>query len=158
MIEIVDCTAADLDAICEIEKLSFGDPWPRKVFQEELKPRGFNFARLAKSKEEGRLAGFCLFFVFPQHEAQITNIAVHPDFRRRGVAKQLLFDALNFCREREAESVFLEVRPSNESARAFYKAMGFIQVGRRKNYYDDPREDALLLRYELTLSDESTHG
>jgi ribosomal-protein-alanine acetyltransferase len=78
-------------------------------------------------------------------DAEILNLAVAADWRRRGIGKRLMETALEAARERGATRVFLEVRESNAGARAFYARLGFSQDGRRPNYYRDPREDALLL-------------
>ena len=138
-----DLSLDDLDAICAIENQSFGDPWKREFFEGEFQVESFNYLRGAKI--EGRLAGYCLFWLFPEDEVQITNIAVHPDFRRIGVATLLINDAICFGRNEQAKRVVLEVRESNQAARSFYQQMGFTQAGRRKRYYEDPVEDALLL-------------
>ncbi|MDP8245511.1 MAG: ribosomal protein S18-alanine N-acetyltransferase [Candidatus Hinthialibacter antarcticus] len=147
MIHIVDLSSSDLDAVCLIENLSFGDPWKRDFFEAEFQVESFNYFRGAKMDE--RLAGYCLFWLFPEDDIQITNIAVHPDFRRRGVATFLLQDAIKSGREKQAQRVILEVRESNLSARSFYEGLGFEQIGRRKRYYEDPIEDALLLGLSL---------
>lgn len=152
MTRIVDLTPDDLDAICMIENLSFGDPWKREFFEAEFEVESFSYLRGVKIDE--RLAGYCFFWLFPEDEIQITNIAVHPDFRRKGLATLLLHDAMQIGRTKQAQRVILEVRESNLDARAFYQRMGFEQVGRRKRYYESPVEDALLLECALRASNE----
>ncbi|MBN2327536.1 MAG: ribosomal protein S18-alanine N-acetyltransferase [Candidatus Omnitrophica bacterium] len=140
---------SDLDSILAIELQSFSDPWTRDVFLSELHPRGYNFNLAMVEEETGAVAGYCFFWVVSGDEVQISNIAVHPDFRRRGVAQQLVEGALQEGRSRQAVSVSLEVRESNAAARAFYQKIGFEEVGRRPQYYRLPVEDALILRKRI---------
>ncbi len=147
MIQLVDLSPDDLDAICAIENQSFGDPWKREFFEAEFQVDKFNYLRGAKV--DTTLVGYCMFWMFPHDEIQITNIAIHPDHRRQRIATQLINDAIQIGRQQQAQRAVLEVRESNESARAFYHGLGFSQTGRRQRYYEDPVEDALLL--ELLL-------
>ncbi|MGC9328141.1 MAG: ribosomal protein S18-alanine N-acetyltransferase [Candidatus Hinthialibacter sp.] len=140
---------SDLESILAIERLSFSDPWTRDVFLSELHPRGYNFNRVIVEEETGALIGYCFFWIVAGDEVQISNIAIHPDFRRRGAAKRLLEEAIQEGRRRQAVSISLEVRESNAAARAFYQKMGFEEVGRRPRYYQLPVEDALILRKRI---------
>lgn len=142
-------TAADLDAVIAIEKKSFSDPWNRAMFASELHNRDYNFGRAAVDEESGEVAGYCFFWIVPGDEVQISNIAVHPERRRQGIAQLLLDEAIREGRARQAVSVSLEVRESNAPARAFYAKMGFSEVGRRPKYYQKPKEDALILRVKI---------
>jgi [ribosomal protein S18]-alanine N-acetyltransferase len=85
-------------------------------------------------------------------EAEILNIAVHRDFRRKGVATALLLAALEKFRSAAIARVFLELRESNQPARALYEHLGFVLSGRRKSYYRDPVEDALCMQKKLTAA------
>ena len=84
-------------------------------------------------------------------EADIMNVAVHPDFRRRGVAEALIIRLVSDLKERGIHALLLEVRVSNTPAITLYEKLGFSQVGRRKNYYHNPKEDALILRKEWVI-------
>ena len=82
-------------------------------------------------------------------ETDIMNIAVHPDWRRRGIAESLIENLIAELKKRGSHALMLEVRVSNDGAIALYEKLGFHQVGCRKNYYRNPKEDALILRKEL---------
>ncbi len=136
----------DIDAICAIENASFSNPWTRKMFLAELNFQGFHFSRVAEDEASGQLVGYNFFWIVPEDEVQIANIAVHPDHRRQGIAQLLIDDAIQEGKVRNVTSVSLEVRESNLPARKFYEKLGFKQVGNRPNYYNHPKEDALILR------------
>jgi len=144
-IEIVICpmTAADLDKVLEIEFASFPRPWNRDHFLDELKsPHAFP---LTAFDRDGTVIGFiCPMQILD--EGHILDVAVHPDFRGTGVGRMLVEKVLRECRERGAEFVSLEVRLSNRSAISLYTMLGFVESGRRRNYYENG-EDALLMEY-----------
>lgn len=121
-----------------IEREVFSDPWPLSGFQTFLGELGL------VSESDGQVVGY-IFARAAGGEAEILNLAVHPAHRRRGVGRRLLEEILTRVAKRGAALLFLEVRASNTVAQAFYREMGFKQVGRRPNYYDRPREDALIL-------------
>jgi len=136
---------ADVTAIWAIEKLSFPTPWSRWSFLLELSQR--NSRTLVASPpapQPWQTWGYLIFWVVLE-EMHILNLAVHPEYRRRGIARRLLAEGLAQARTLGAELAWLEVRPSNLAARALYKSLGFKEVGRRPHYYDDTKEDALLL-------------
>jgi ribosomal-protein-alanine N-acetyltransferase len=85
-----------------------------------------------------------------EREWELENVVVKPTFRRQGIGTRLLNEFLNLARETSAESVFLEVRESNQAARTLYLKWGFEQNGRRKGYYTNPPEDAILYRWSLS--------
>ena len=84
-------------------------------------------------------------------EADMMNIAVHPDFRRQGVARALILALIGELKKRGSRCLTLEVRASNDPARALYESLGFAHVGTRRNYYQNPKEDALILRKEWEI-------
>lgn len=84
-------------------------------------------------------------------ETDMMNLAVSPEARRQGIAKRLILKLVEELKERDSHSLTLEVRSSNAPARALYEKLGFAQVGRRPNYYRNPKEDALILRKEWQL-------
>jgi len=161
-------TVDDLEGVLEIERVSFPSPWPRSQFERELKnPLSYAFtAKVAspspislspEGREEGegegeglRIIGYVIFWLVGD-EAHILNIAVHPGFRRRGIAKALLSFTLELLLKKGGKGVFLEVRRSNLAARRLYKGFGFKEIGVRKGYYTDNQEDAIVMGLELLV-------
>ncbi|MEW6236752.1 MAG: ribosomal protein S18-alanine N-acetyltransferase [Candidatus Omnitrophota bacterium] len=139
----------DVPQVYAIEVESFSDPWSERIFLEDLQDRGYNRTLVAEEAETCAIAGYCCFWVFPNDEAHINNIAIHPARRRIGLAEALLKQAINVGLKERIHSVTLEVRVSNEAAIAFYKKLGFQEEGRRKDYYVKPKEDALIYRLML---------
>ncbi len=139
----------DLVHVLEIERDSFSHPWNESSFREELR-RG-EISRcivIEKGHEEtGQIAGFILAWMVAD-ELHITNLAVTPDMRRKGIAVQLLTHLLDMAAEEAATWCALEVRVSNAAARSLYKRFGFREVGVRENYYADG-EDAVVLGLAL---------
>lgn len=139
---------ADIAGVSQIERASFGDPWPDEAFQALLE-RDVAWFAVAEAPEGDRhrlkVAGYLVALVVAD-EAEIANIAVHNDVRGRGVGGALLDAALDEARSRGVTSVYLEVRESNASARSLYESRGFRKVGRRRGYYRRPVEDAIVLR------------
>jgi len=137
---------ADLDEVMAIERASFSMPWSRSAFLYEMERN--RAARCYVVREEGRVVGYlCLWEV--ADELHITNIAVHPEVRRRGIGRLLLGTVLDEARRRGLRLVGLEVRPSNAGALRLYESFGFRVVGRRRGYYYDTGEDALVMQAEL---------
>jgi ribosomal-protein-alanine N-acetyltransferase len=136
-------TAADIDDVLALEESAFTNPWTRAMYLAELENPGVSYCFLAR--DASRLAvGFCSFWRVLD-ELHINNLAVLPDFRRRGIGSTLLAFVLNKGLEFGARRATLEVRRSNESARALYERFGFAVAGVRSNYYSKPVEDALVL-------------
>lgn len=145
MIEIILMKPEHVAPIAEIEKLCFNDPWSERSIASELDNR---LSLWLVAMDGDRLAGY----VGSQSvlgETDMMNIAVHPDYRRQGIAEQLVVQLVDALKERGNHSLMLEVRVSNEPARKLYEKLGFSQVGLRKNYYRNPREDACILRLEF---------
>src|SRR3989338_2354362 len=124
-LEILPMTIDDLEDVLNIERLSYSSPWLKSQFEKELQNQ-FSNKFIAKVAHDGRqeTAAFIIFWVVAD-EAHILNIAVHPDFRRKGIAKSLLFFTLNSMEERRVKEVFLEVRRSNVYAQELYKDFAF---------------------------------
>jgi len=136
---------ADVKAIWAIEKLSFPSPWSRWSFLTELaNPLSHTLVAGPLSPQPWQVWGYIIFWLVAG-EMHILNLAVHPDHRRRGIARRLLTEALSRGRSLGAQEAWLEVRPSNSPARALYESFGFEEVGKRPQYYTDTQEDALLL-------------
>ena len=142
---IVNMNADHVVQVAELEKLCFPDPWSEKSIASELSNK---LALWLVAEEDGRVAGYIGSQTVPD-ESDMMNVAVHPDYRRRGIAEALVVALCDALREQGSVSLTLEVRASNEPAKALYQKLGFEQVGRRPNYYRNPQEDALILRKML---------
>jgi len=130
----------DLPQVAEIEHLSFSSPWSRSLFLQELNNP---FSRTLVAESEGRVTGYlCRWCV--AGEVHILNLAIHPDYRRRGIAKRLMEEVLTEARAEGVKTVSLEVRKGNLPAVSLYHHLGFHQIGVRRRYYEN-REDALLM-------------
>jgi ribosomal-protein-alanine N-acetyltransferase len=136
---------ADVDRILAIEQASFADPWSRSAFVELLDDPRVAFLI---ADAGGTVRGYIVAW-FVLDEGEIGNLAVHADARRQGVGALLLDAAIAAVRKSRVESLYLEVRDSNAAARALYASRGFAEVGRRREYYRRPKEDALVLRLDL---------
>jgi [ribosomal protein S18]-alanine N-acetyltransferase len=137
---------ADLDEVVTIERASFGMPWSRGAFLYEIEQN--RVARCWVLREDDRIVAYlCLWEI--GDELHVTNIAVDPKRRRQGLARRLLGAILEDGRARGLRSVTLEVRPTNDEARTLYESFGFRVVGRRRGYYYDTGEDALIMESDL---------
>lgn len=148
-------TVEDLDEVLVIERASFQTPWSRGAFQYELTQN--RVARCLVVREGRALSGYlCLWEI--GREIHVTNVAVDPARRRRGLARLLLGTVLEDARARAIELVFLEVRPTNSDAVRLYESLGFRVIGRRKGYYFDTGEDALVMEATLAAAPGSMAG
>ncbi|HPA50750.1 MAG TPA: ribosomal protein S18-alanine N-acetyltransferase [Thermoanaerobaculia bacterium] len=141
-----DVRNVDLDAIAELERVSFPVPWKREFFAAEV-GTAHRFNRVVRAPG-GLLAGY-VFCAFAGGEVHVNKIAVDPSCRRRGIARVLMQEVFDLSERIRAEEIYLEVRPSNVPARNFYSSLGFREVGRRPQYYADG-EDALVMSLFLT--------
>lgn len=139
---------ADVDSVLAIEQASFADPWNRSAFVELLDDPRVAFLI---ADAGGVIRGYVVAW-FVLDEGEIGNLAVHADARRQRVGALLLDGAIAAVRKSRVEALYLEVRDSNAAARALYASRGFTEVGRRREYYRRPKEDALVLRLELAGS------
>jgi len=139
-------TLDDLPAVMEIDRLSFTLPWPERSFRFELTGNDASHLIVAESSVGGEelLAGYLGYWQLVD-EMHISTLAVHPEMRGRGIGERLLQAGLEQAWIQGAEMSTLEVRPSNEAAIALYRKYGFELVGRRRAYYQDNNEDALLM-------------
>ena len=140
-----------LGKIAELERQCFSKPWNEQMLAEELENQCAAFL-VAEDAATGEAVGYAGLLVAAD-EGYITNVAVFPPYRRRGAAGKLLDVFLRFARANHLAFLTLEVRPSNAAAIALYTRFGFREAGRRRNYYDLPREDALILT--RTFGEES---
>lgn len=138
-------TMADVAQIAAIETRAFADPWSTQGFASLVEaPEVY----LVVSEVAGRVTGYVVAR-YVADEGEIANLAVAPEARGQGLGAALLDAALREARARGVVMVYLEVRQSNDVARALYASRGFREVGRRKGYYRHPVEDALVLRCTL---------
>jgi ribosomal-protein-alanine N-acetyltransferase len=142
---ITKMTENHVAQVAELEKICFGtEAWSERSVASELENK---LSLWLVAIVGGSVAGY----VGSQtviDESDMMNVAVHPEHRRQGIAEMLINDLVDALKEKGSHSLTLEVRASNEPAIALYEKLGFEQVGRRKNYYRNPREDALILRKE----------
>ena len=139
---IRNASSADLDALQDLEEACFSLPWTRQQLFGELPDERHEF--LVAEGADGSVLGY-IGMMAVLDEGYISNVAVAPAARRRGIGRALVKEMLRRAEDRELSFVTLEVRESNESAIALYGGEGFTAVGRRKSYYERPREDALLM-------------
>ena len=142
IIRIVPMNADHLEELERLERICFSRPWSKRMLGEELENQCAAF--LVAEDENGTVLGYAGLLVMID-EGYITNVAVFPEYRRLGVAAKIIEVYMNFAQANDLAFLTLEVRPSNEAALALYRRFGFEEVGRRKNYYDLPKEDALIL-------------
>ena len=141
-IRIVPMNADHLDELERLERICFSRPWSKRMLGEELENQCAAF--LVAEDESGKVLGYAGLLVM-MDEGYITNVAVFPEYRRHGIGAAIIEVFMNFARGNDLAFLTLEVRPSNTAAIALYEGFGFEEVGRRKNYYDLPKEDALIL-------------
>ena len=139
---IIDTTETQLEQIEAIERQCFSCPWTLEQLRSQLSDDRHVF--LAAVAENGAVLGY-VGMMFVLDEGYISNVAVAPAFRRQGVADALISALMMRAEELGLAFVTLEVRAGNEPAKALYAIHGFVPVGRRKNYYDLPKEDAILM-------------
>ena len=145
--EIRKMTDREVPQVAELEKLCFAMPWSEKSVAGELDNP---LALWLVAMEGDRLAGY-VGSQTVMDETDMMNLAVAPQFRRQGVGEALVNALTASLKELGSRCLTLEVRDSNEAARALYGKLGFREIGRRRRYYRDPREDALILRKEWEI-------
>ena len=132
----------DIQAVLEIERLSFRTPWPAEAFHQELTHN--RLARYTVARQGGAVVGYAGVWLMVD-EAHVTTFAVHPDSRRQGVGRRLMHALLLAAEDMGAARMTLEVRVSNGAAQALYRNHGFLIAGRRERYYSDDGEDAYVM-------------
>jgi ribosomal-protein-alanine N-acetyltransferase len=141
---IVKMNESHVRQVAELEKLCFSDPWSEKSVASELDNK---LSLWLVAVEDDEVVGYigsqtCC------DETDMMNVAVHPQHRRKGIAEALVLALVDALKEAGSYCLTLEVRASNDPAKSLYEKLGFEQVGRRPNYYRNPKEDALILRKE----------
>lgn len=159
MLKIQRAEKTELAEIAALESEIFSDAWSEKSLTETWNQKNAEIftARyvrkkseecISKPEEDNKMAGYVIFY-YVLDEGEIARIAVSSEVRRQGTATQIYQRLEKFCKEKEITKIMLEVRESNEAARAFYNRCGFKEDGIRKNYYDEPKENAVLMSVNL---------
>lgn len=138
-------TEADIPAIAALEARTFSDAWTRQgIYETFCQKQAF----ITVADVEGEIAGYCIVY-YAMDEGEIARIAVDEKVRRRGIGRGLLDYTCECCKEKQVERLLLDVRESNMDARAFYQMYGFEEDGIRKNFYEHPQENAVLMSKAL---------
>ena len=144
---IVNMNADHVRQVAELEKLCFGDPWSERSIASELEnPLAHWLVALQGEAVAGYVGSQTVM-----GETDMMNIAVHPDFRRQGIAERLVDALVSDLKAMGSRCLTLEVRASNDPAKSLYEKLGFSLIGKRPRYYRNPREDALILRKEWNI-------
>ena len=143
---ILKMNESHVGQVAELEKICFSDPWSENSVASELNNK---LALWLVAVEGERVAGY-IGSQTVLGETDMMNVAVHPDFRRKGIAEAIILELIQQLKAMESHCLTLEVRASNVPAISLYEKLDFSEIGRRKNYYRNPREDALILRKEWT--------
>lgn len=147
MIRLEMMTDAHVFQVAQLERICFSDPWSENSVASELKnPLSLWLVAMDGETVAGYIGSQSVI-----GEADMMNVAVHPDYRRQGIARLLVTELVAALAKKGVSSLALEVRASNVPAISLYEQLGFIQVGRRPNYYRNPKEDAYILRKEWGL-------
>ena len=141
---IIPMNESHVGAVAEIEKLCFHDPWSEKSIASELTNK---LSLWLVAMEDDQVAGY-VGSQTVMDWSDMMNVAVHPDHRRKGIGEALVTALETALRENGSQCLTLEVRDSNVPAITLYEKLGFVQVGLRRNYYRNPKEDARILRKE----------
>lgn len=131
----------DIDDILDISSLSFSISWSKDSYTQELTNP---IARYLVGKIDNKVVGFVGTWIVLD-EAHITNIAIHPNYRKQGIGSKLLSEFLDYCKNQGCIAFTLEVRSGNKAAKALYEKHNFKQEGIRKGYYEDNKEDAIIM-------------
>ena len=131
----------DLDQVAELEQGIFSMPWSRNAFQESLK---LSHTLYVVAEKAGQILGYCGCYQMLE-EAEITNVAVAEAFRKQGIGRGMLEKLMSLGQERGAFAYTLEVRAGNLAAQRLYESLGFESLGIRKNFYEKPAEDAVIM-------------
>ena len=141
MIEIIEMSENNVQDVHNVEINSFSVPWSLNSFENELKN---DAAKYFVALVDGVVAGYVGMWEI-SGQCDITNVAVLPSFRRKGIGKRLIEHLIQYCKNANLSPIFLEVRQSNEPAKSLYSGFGFEEVGTRKKYYSDTGEDAIIM-------------
>lgn len=139
--KIEPMNSSHIEGVFEVSKLSLAEAWNIESIEKELSNK---LAKYLVALDENKVIGFLgMWVVFD--EGDITNIAVHPEYRKQGIGNLLMDNLITLCKENNINSLTLEVRESNLPAQNLYKKHGFKEEGIRKNFYDNPKENAIIM-------------
>ena len=138
-------TADDISGVADIEKLCFSSPWSADSLKL-LTNEGIGMGMVCR--KDGKVCAYGGMLIAVD-EGQITNIATHPDYRRQGYGKAIVESLIKYAKNNRLVSISLEVRASNKAAIDLYTSLGFKSEGKRKDFYTSPREDALVMVYQV---------
>ncbi len=145
MLVFRNMTETDISEVATLEATVFVDAWTEQsVYETFCQSQAF----ITVAEIEGELAGYCIVY-HVLDEGEIARIAVDEKARRQGVGRGLLDYVCKCCREKQVERLMLDVRESNAGARAFYQNFGFVEDGIRKNFYEQPKENAVLMSKKI---------
>ena len=133
----------DVKPIADLEKICFSLPWSERYFFEEITKN--KIARYAVVEIEGKIVGYAGIWLITD-KGYITSVAVHPEFRRKGIAKELVSSLMEMSYGEGVKTYTLEVRISNKEAISLYKRLNFKECGIRRKYYEDNSEDAIIMK------------
>ncbi|MBQ8638388.1 MAG: ribosomal protein S18-alanine N-acetyltransferase [Lachnospiraceae bacterium] len=138
-------TDEDIPAVAELEQVCFSEPWSQKSLKESL---GNTNYRMLTAKMDGKTIGYVSTYLVAD-ELNIANLAVDPAYRRMGIGWALLLSTIHLAKQNRLSTIYLEVRVSNQAAIALYEKAEFERCGIRKNFYDNPKEDGMMMRLDL---------
>lgn len=141
MIRFRKLTEDDIEQVAKLEQENFADAWSVSSIRETFLQAQ---ALIAVAEVEGKIVGYCILY-HVLDEGEIARIAVSNSFRRQGIGQGILDFVFQYCREEQVRRLLLDVRESNRNARKFYEQYGFMEDGIRKAFYDNPKEDAVLM-------------
>ena len=149
IITIEPMKKSDIDQVLAIEQASFSQPWSKNLFLSEFRSPLISqlLVSLAGDPAQRRVTGYVIYWVV-EDEMHILNLAVAPAWRRRGIARALVFSGVSRAQKKGATRAFLEVRASNREAQKLYSSFGFTGIFIRRDYYDLPVEDAVVMTLE----------
>lgn len=134
----------DLDKICVIENESFSVPWSREAFKQCLE----SIYRTYVATYADEVVGYVVLMM-AEPEAEVLNIAVSKENRKHGIGEKLMDYSIDICKDRSIWDIFLEVRESNTAARQLYQKKGFVDLDIRRDYYSEPKEDAMIMKLHV---------
>lgn len=145
MLNVRNMVPADGQEVAKLEMQIFSDAWSEKSILDTLKQ---SQAFIVVAEQGNAIVGYCIVY-FVLDEAEIARVAVDASLRKQGVGQELLRKTCQICKEKGIERLLLDVREGNENARRFYQAFGFEVDGLRKNFYDNPKEHAVLMSMSI---------
>ena len=145
MLNVRNMIPADGQEVAKLEMQIFSDAWSEKSILDTLKQ---SQAFIVVAEQGNAIVGYCIVY-FVLDEAEIVRVAVDASLRKQGVGQELLRKTCHICKEKGIERLLLDVREGNENARRFYQAFGFEVDGLRKNFYDNPKEHAVLMSMSI---------